>query len=441
MAVKVAFMQCSDCWGCHQSLLNVHLGLLPVLPALDIVYWPAVVDFKHDSLKARPDGDILVGFIEGSLRTNEDVENAKLMRAKCQLIISFGSCACYGNVHGLANQWSTEELVKRKFVEVESATNESPHEPKEHMPGFTDKIVPLDDVINVDAYMAGCPPKPEAIVSSIVFLLGQKPFPMNESAFCSDCIINNEDCLLEKGTMCFGPLTSTGCTLKCTSNGEPCVGCYGPAKNTSDRAAKLKGMTQNLGQITSGDKKSLFEFLSLFLNVPLMAGFDLAGDLLKQVKLKGKVLTPLTNLPEMTESIASNAFGFLRDNPDFHEISNVCDTCPRIIGSNSRMTTVKRDYEGLPNMEDCLIEQGYICMGPVTKAGCGGLCMRVNAPCTGCFGQTEWVADQAGRFADVVTKGFNIDISKEALLSQVKDSLGTFQKFTLASNRSYKGGD
>ena len=90
MAVKVAFMQNSDCWGCHQSLLNAHLGLLPVLPALDFVYWPAVVDFKHDSLKARPDGDILVGFVEGSLRTNADVENAKLMRAKCQLIIAFG---------------------------------------------------------------------------------------------------------------------------------------------------------------------------------------------------------------------------------------------------------------------------------------------------------------------------------------------------------------
>ncbi|GAH31162.1 unnamed protein product, partial [marine sediment metagenome] len=120
MAVKVAFMQNSDCWGCHQSLLNAHLGLLPILPALDIVYWPAVVDFKHDSLVARPDGDILVGFMEGSLRTNEDVENAKLMRAKCQLIIAFGSCSCYGNVHGLANEWDIQESIKRKFEQAES---------------------------------------------------------------------------------------------------------------------------------------------------------------------------------------------------------------------------------------------------------------------------------------------------------------------------------
>ncbi len=114
MAVKVAFMQLSDCWGCHQSLLNAHLGLLPVLPALEFVYWPAVVDFKKDSLKARDAGSVLVGFIEGAIRTKADLEHVKLMREKCALIIAFGSCATYGNVAGLANQWDIDTLKKRK---------------------------------------------------------------------------------------------------------------------------------------------------------------------------------------------------------------------------------------------------------------------------------------------------------------------------------------
>ena len=79
MPIKVAFMQLSSCWGCHQSLLNAHLGLLPILPELDIVYWPAVVDYKRESLIERPDKDILVGFIEGVARTKQDTENAKLI--------------------------------------------------------------------------------------------------------------------------------------------------------------------------------------------------------------------------------------------------------------------------------------------------------------------------------------------------------------------------
>ncbi|MHA1678954.1 MAG: hypothetical protein ACTSUX_15035 [Promethearchaeota archaeon] len=438
--MKVAFMQLSDCWGCHQSLLNAHLGLLPVLPALDIVYWPAVVDFKIDSLEARPDGDIVVGFIEGSLRTNEDVENAKLMREKCKIIVAFGSCACYGNVHGLANQWDIEEVIKRKFVEAESITDENPSEPKVHVPGFTSKIVPLDELIKVDAYIAGCPPKPEAILSIVQFLLGQKEFPMNEKSFCDDCAINNENCLLEQGKLCFGPITSMGCTLKCTSNGNPCVGCFGPSKTASPRAEKLKELVANLNGSESGNKKILNEFLTLYLNMPLMAGFDLAGDILKQVKKRGKPETPLANLTPEAEAITTSALAYLRDHPDTLEISTVCDTCPRIIGSKSTMTKVKRDFEGLPNLDDCLIEQGYICMGPVTKAGCGGLCLRVNAPCTGCYGHTEWNVDQAERFVETVVKGFNVAISKEELLSQVKDHIGTFEKFTLATNKKYRGG-
>lgn len=438
MAVKVAFMQSSDCWGCHQSLLNAHLGLLDILPALDIVYWPTVVDFKLDSLKARPDGDVLVGFVEGSMRTNADIENAKLMRAKCQLIVAFGSCACYGNVHGLANQWDIQEAINRKFTEAESITNENPKEPKEHMPGFASKIVPLDEIINVDIFMSGCPPKPEAIFSAIQYLLGQKPQPMSETAFCNDCSLNNDNCLLEKGTLCFGPITSTGCTLKCTDDGNPCVGCLGPAKSVSSRVGKLTQMTENLEQISSGDKKNLYEFLTLFLNVPLMAGFDLAGDILQQVKKTGVIQTPLANLPDETGNIATKIMAFLKDHREFTEISTVCDTCPRKIRSKSQMTKVKRDYEGLPNMEDCLIEQGYLCAGPITRAGCGGLCLKVNAPCSGCYGQTAWNVDQTERYVDIIKKGYNVALSKEELLVQIKDKLGFAEKFTLATNKNYR---
>ena len=432
--VKVAFMQLSDCWGCHQSLLNLHLGLLPVLPALEIVYWPAVVDFKHDSLVDRADGEIVVGFIEGSIRTKQDLENVKLMRQKSAIIVAFGSCACYGNVSGLANLWDINECIDRKFNMVESKSS-GDGEPTQHVPGFESKIVNVDEVINVDAFLAGCPPKPEQIFSAIGFLLGQKPFPMNDLAFCNDCSLNQSGCLLDAGKLCFGPLTSVGCTMKCPNAGDPCVGCMGPSKTVSARASKLNDMTKSLASASSGDKKTTYEFLTLFLNVPLMAGFDLAGDILKQVKKTGSPTTPLANLPPDTEAIASNILGFLKDNRGFTDISTVCDTCDRIIGSNSTMTKVKRDYEGLPNMDDCLIEQGYICAGPITKAGCGALCVRVNAPCSGCYGQTVWGVNQAERFADTVLKGFNVSLSKEGLLAQIKDPDGTFEKFTLASRK------
>lgn len=435
VTVKVAFLQNSDCWGCHQSLLNAHLGLLPVLPALEIVYWPAVVDFKYESLEAREDGEILVGFVEGSLRTKQDIEATKLMRKKCQLIIAFGSCSCYGNVHGLANTWDVQECIDRKFSQVESIADDSRGKPTEHVPEFAKKIIPVDRLINVDAYISGCPPKPEAIISAVQFLLGQKPQPMNDLAFCNDCPIK-DNCLLDQGVMCFGSITSIGCSLKCPGQGKPCVGCFGPSKTVDSRATKLKGMADNLGGVSSGDKKSLLEFLSLFLNVPLMAGFDLAGDILKQMKVKGEASTPLANLPQDTLDLANKALAFLKDNRDTLKISTVCDTCPRIIGEK-QPGKLKRDYEGLPNMDDCLLNQGYICMGPVTAAGCGGLCMRVNAPCTGCYGKADWEGDPADKFAEIVARDFNLGMSKDQILAAVKDQVGTFEKFTVAMRKEF----
>ncbi len=79
---KVAFLQCASCWGCHQSLLNAHLTLLNVLPELEVVYWPAVVDFKWDHFVAREDKSVDVGFIEGFIRTEHDLEAVKTMPRK-----------------------------------------------------------------------------------------------------------------------------------------------------------------------------------------------------------------------------------------------------------------------------------------------------------------------------------------------------------------------
>jgi coenzyme F420-reducing hydrogenase gamma subunit len=251
-------------------------------------------------------------------------------------------------------------------------------------------------------------------------------------------VLKDSGCVLEKGILCFGPITSAGCSLKCTSDGKPCVGCLGPSKAVDARVGKLADMAKNAASLSSGDKKNLYEFLALFLNIPLMAGFNLAGDILTQIKKTGSPQTPLANLPSETEEITSTIMGYLRDHRDFIEISTVCDTCPRVIGSKSTMTKVKRDYEGLPNMEDCLIEQGYLCAGPITKAGCGGLCLKVNAPCSGCYGQTEWNVDQAERFAEVATKGYNVALSKDELLAQIKDKIGFSEKFTLAMNKNFR---
>ncbi|MBN1625546.1 MAG: methyl viologen-reducing hydrogenase [Deltaproteobacteria bacterium] len=77
---------------------------------------------------------------------------------------------------------------------------------------------------------------------------------------------------------------------------------------------------------------------------------------------------------------------------------SVCDTCPVIREKKSGGGPVKRwiqniDFnpeEGIDKMR-CINEQGFLCMGPVTLAGCAGKsgvprCIQARTPCRGCFG-------------------------------------------------------
>jgi F420-non-reducing hydrogenase small subunit len=77
---------------------------------------------------------------------------------------------------------------------------------------------------------------------------------------------------------------------------------------------------------------------------------------------------------------------------------SVCDTCPVIREKKSGGGPVKRwlqnfefnPEEGLDKFR-CINEQGYLCMGPVTLAGCAGKtgqprCIVARTPCRGCFG-------------------------------------------------------
>jgi F420-non-reducing hydrogenase small subunit len=76
---------------------------------------------------------------------------------------------------------------------------------------------------------------------------------------------------------------------------------------------------------------------------------------------------------------------------------SVCETCPTVREEGRRMAPVQRFLDNADYSSDepvssmrCLLEQGLLCMGPVTAGGCGGkeapLCIRARVPCRGCYG-------------------------------------------------------
>jgi F420-non-reducing hydrogenase small subunit len=425
MVIKVAFIQGSSCWGCHQSLLNLHLGLLPALPELDIVYWPAVLDFKLSSLEGREDGSIDVGFYEGMLRTEHDVHLAKVLRAKSKILIAFGACACYGSVKGLANQWSKGELLERKFQQCESVLepNDMLNNKDPELTGITDKIINLDKVVNVDAYMPGCPPKKENILGDVIFLIKAQPAVGDKNSnVCTTC--KAEPCLLEKGKLCFGEVTAGGCNLMCPNGGDSCVGCYGASSNPDGgKVGTAKSLLNSLSA-TKDQANLIAKFLILYNGLPPLGSLYLKADPMR--KLANNEDVPLG------DDVPSAAIKALKKSGKYEFIdANVCSQCDRAHNMTNEMNKVKRVYEGLPDTEECLLNQGYMCMGPVTSSGCGAVCPSSNSVCSGCYGPAGGITSKgAVRMSPMVNMGpVNIDQIKD----KIPDPVGLFYRFSNAA--------
>ncbi|MBN1785181.1 MAG: oxidoreductase [Candidatus Bathyarchaeota archaeon] len=108
---------------------------------------------------------------------------------------------------------------------------------------------------------------------------------------------------------------------------------------------------------------------------------------------------------------------------------SVCDECPRE-KKHTQITEIKRIYEIEDDGETCFLDQGVICMGPATRAGCGSQCPNVNIPCTGCGGPGPRVDDQgAAAISAIASLAADSDVVK-----QIVDPIGTFYKYSLANS-------
>ncbi|MFH0850614.1 MAG: oxidoreductase [Candidatus Bathyarchaeota archaeon] len=117
----------------------------------------------------------------------------------------------------------------------------------------------------------------------------------------------------------------------------------------------------------------------------------------------------------------------------------VCDECPRK-KEDKQITEIKRIVDHVPEPEKCLLEQGFICMGPATRGGCEAQCINANMPCTGCGGALPGAIEQGSAMISALSTILGLAAEKdegfdfEELLAQLKDPVGTFYKYSLADS-------
>lgn len=108
---------------------------------------------------------------------------------------------------------------------------------------------------------------------------------------------------------------------------------------------------------------------------------------------------------------------------------SVCDECPRE-KKDRKISEIKRIYEIEDDFKTCFWDQGVVCMGPATRAGCGAQCPKANIPCTGCNGPGPRVTDQGA----AITNALASALTDPQVVKQIVDPVGTFYKYSLAAS-------
>jgi F420-non-reducing hydrogenase small subunit len=121
--------------------------------------------------------------------------------------------------------------------------------------------------------------------------------------------------------------------------------------------------------------------------------------------------------------------------------TTVCDDCPRE-RNVKKIKEFKRTWEVIPDPDLCLLEQGLLCCGVATRAGCGALCPAVNSPCIGCYGPNNEVLDYGARLMSALASVIDSDDPEEidAIIRKgIPDPVGSLYRFSLAGGLMRRG--
>lgn len=157
---RVGFFDFASCEGCQLQIANLEEEILDVVDRLEIVSFREVMKEHSD--------DYDIAFIEGSIHRPIDEERLKYIRSRADILIALGDCACTGSVNKLRNDWSVENVKAEVYSGGEVAM-----ENNDFFDIFPTKR--LDEVVDVDFYIRGCPVRKEQVLYYIKRLSTMPP--------------------------------------------------------------------------------------------------------------------------------------------------------------------------------------------------------------------------------------------------------------------------
>lgn len=216
---KIAIFDFACCEGCQLQIVNLEEEILDLLGVADVVEWREAMSEKSDQYD--------IAIVEGSITRPEDEERVKKIRSRAKILIALGACATMGGVNKLKNNFELDDV--KKCVYKQDAD-------KPHLSTALTKAV--DEVVNVDFKVHGCPIDRKEFTYIVRSLLLGKTPEIPDYPVCVECKAKGNPCLWEYGQVCLGPIIRAGCGARCPSSGFRCFGCRGYVDNPNVDAAK-----------------------------------------------------------------------------------------------------------------------------------------------------------------------------------------------------------
>ena len=207
--VRIGIFSLSACAGCQ----------------FQVLFSDALIKFSEDyelinfelAKERNEDHEVDIAFVEGCVALSTEITKLKKIRKNAKMLVALGTCATYGGIPAIRDfykGWEIERIVYPKGLEKTS-------EPI--------KASPIDEYVQVDHYLYGCPIDIVDFTNAFSQLLKGIIPKKSAAPVCRECIAKGNVCLLrEYGLPCLGPVTHCGCDAVCTTNGVICEGCRGP---------------------------------------------------------------------------------------------------------------------------------------------------------------------------------------------------------------------
>ncbi len=174
--INVAMISLCGCWGCTLSFLDMDERLLPLLTKITINR-SSLTDIKRITQRCA------IGFIEGGVANEDNIETLRHFRDNCDVLISVGACAIWGGVPAMRNMFELKDCLDEAYVNSPTAVaGAEPVVPRHpDIPILTTKVHPCHEVVKMDYFIPGCPPAADVIFTVLEDLIEGRPVDLPSS--------------------------------------------------------------------------------------------------------------------------------------------------------------------------------------------------------------------------------------------------------------------